>query len=75
MKRSEITRRQYSDNWQSEFDHQYACWASNHNGWRKMKKKNRKIFKKKFRQETKKEIENEINDESINGGTSCINKL
>ena len=60
MKRSEVKRRQFSDNGQSEFDHKYACLANNHNGWRKMKKKNRKMFKKKFRNETKNEIKNEI---------------
>lgn len=56
MKRSEIARRQYSDSKQSEFSHQCACWANNHNGWSKMKKKNRKLFKKKFREEIRKEI-------------------
>lgn len=55
--RSEITRRQYSDRRQSEFIHLYACWANNHNGWIKMKKKNRRLFKKKFRREIGKEIE------------------
>ncbi len=57
MKRSEIKRRQYSDRGQSEFSHRCACWANNHNGWAKMKKKNRRLFKKKFREETRKEIE------------------
>ena len=57
MKKSnEIARRQYSDNFQSEFSHRFACWANNHNGWSKMKKLNRKLFKKKFRRETEKEI-------------------
>ena len=56
MKKSEVSRRQYSDNGQSEFSHRYACWANNHNGWSKMKKKNRKLFKKKFRRETDEEI-------------------
>lgn len=37
--RSEIKRRQFSENHQSWFSHDYACWANNHNGWRKMKKK------------------------------------
>lgn len=55
-KPNEIARRQYSDNYQSEFSHRYACWANNHNGWSKMKKLNRKLFKKKFRRETEKEI-------------------
>ena len=33
---------------QSEFDHKYACWASNHNGWSKQKKLNRKIARKRY---------------------------
>lgn len=37
--RSEIKRRQFSENHQSWFSHDYACWANNHNGWRKMKKR------------------------------------
>lgn len=61
MKKSEITRRQFSDRCQSWFSKKYACWAKNHNGWSKMKKKNRKLFKKKFRRETKKEIEEILN--------------
>lgn len=68
MKKSEITRRQYSNNYQSWFSKMYACWANNHNGWSKMKKQNRKLFKKKFRRETKKEIEQtleEINYECV----------
>ena len=60
MQRSEIKRRQFSDNYQSWFSKEFACWANNHNGWSKMKKKNRRLFKKKFREETKKEIEEEL---------------
>lgn len=60
MKRSEITRRQYSNRYQSEFSHKYACWSNNHNGWAKMKKKNRRLFKKKFRREVNNEISQEI---------------
>lgn len=63
MRKSEITRRQFSDRCQSWFSKKYACWANNHNGWSKMKKKNRKLFKKKFRRETKKEIEDMLNGE------------
>ena len=43
--------------YQSEFSHQLACWANNHNGWSKMKKLNRKISKAKMKQEIRKEIE------------------
>ena len=62
MKRSEITRRQFSDRGQSWFSKRYACWANNHNGWSKMKKRNRRLFKKKFRREIAKFIENQLND-------------
>ena len=58
--RSEINRRQFSHKGQSLFSKQYACWASNHRGWQKMKKKNKRTFKKKFRRETGKEIEREL---------------
>lgn len=62
MKRSEIKRKQFSDNGQSWFEKMYACWANNHNGWSKMKKKNRRRYKKKFREETKKEIREVMED-------------
>ena len=32
--------------WQSEFDHHFACWASNHRGWAKMKKSNKRLAKR-----------------------------
>ena len=60
--RSEIKRRQFSENHQSWFSHDYACWANNHNGWSKMKKKNRRLFKKKYRREVEKDINKELND-------------
>lgn len=66
MKRSEITRRQYSDRYQSWFSKNYACWANNHRGWSKMKKQNRKLFKKKYRREIYKEIANETKGDDIN---------
>lgn len=62
MQRSEINRRQFSENYQSWFAKRWACWANNHNGWRKMKKKNRRSFKKKIRRETKKEIEQQLSE-------------
>lgn len=40
---------------QSEFDHKYACWANNHNGWAKMKKANKRLAKRRLRREWKKE--------------------
>lgn len=63
--RSEIKRRQFSENKQSWFSHDCACWANNHNGWRKMKRKNRSLFKKKYRKETEKEIQDILNNADI----------
>ncbi len=40
----------------TNFDKEYACWANNHNGWRKTKKKWRKIGKKRIKERIKKEI-------------------
>lgn len=57
MKKSnKLSRRQFSEHRQSWFSKRYACWANNHNGWSKMKKKNRRMFKSKLRQEQNKEI-------------------
>jgi hypothetical protein len=56
MMRSEINRRQFSENKQSLFSYRYSAWANNHNGWSKMKKKNRRRFKKKFKDENRKMI-------------------
>ena len=42
--------------WQSEFDHHWACWANNHMGWAKMKKANKKIAKKRLRRKIQKQI-------------------
>ena len=39
--------------YQSEFDHRWACWANNHRGWAKMKKYNKKLAKKRLRRATK----------------------
>lgn len=50
-----------SKQYQSEFSHKYACWANNHNGWSKQKKKNRRIAKAKLKEELKKELINENN--------------
>ncbi len=61
-KSNELSRRQFSEYGQSWFSKQCACWANNHNGWSKMKKKNRRRLKSKLKQEQKKEIR-EILDE------------
>lgn len=52
----------YPNDEYTNFDRKYACWANNHNGWRKAKKKWRKIGKKRLREETKKIIKNELNN-------------
>lgn len=57
MIRSEINRRQFSENKQSWFSYRYSTWANNHSGWSKMKKKNRRRFKKKFKDEDRKMID------------------
>jgi len=62
MRKSEITRRQFSENKQSWFSKRWVCWANNHNGWSKMKKKNRRLFKKKYRREINKEAEKELQE-------------
>ena len=41
--------------WQSEFDHHYACWANNHQGWAKMKKGNKRLAKRREERNWKKE--------------------
>lgn len=46
----------YSNDGYTKFDKEYACWANNHNGWRKAKKKWRKIGKKRMREQTRREI-------------------
>ncbi len=43
---------------QSEFDHRYACWASNHRGWAKMKKYNKRLAKKRENRNWRKETVN-----------------
>lgn len=43
----------YNGRW---FDKDYACWANNHNGWRKAKKKWRRIGKKRMRDQTRREV-------------------
>lgn len=40
---------------QSEFDHRYACWTYNHRGWAKMKKSNKKLAKKREKRGWQKE--------------------
>lgn len=42
------TYKRYNRTWQlDEFEHRFACWANNHNGWAKAKKFYKKIAKKR----------------------------
>lgn len=43
--------------YQCEFDHRYACWASNHRGWAKMKQFNKRVAKRREKLALKKEVE------------------
>ena len=43
----------YPNDGYTKFDKEYSCWANNHNGWRKAKKKWRKIGKKRVRDQTR----------------------
>ena len=40
----------------SEFDHRYACWASNHGSWSRAKRRNKKIAKKRAKRKLQQEI-------------------
>ena len=41
--------KKYINKAQSEFSHHYACWANNHIGWAKCKKKNKRLAKRKLK--------------------------
>ena len=45
---------------ESEFSHRWACWASNHMGWSKMKKSNKRVAKKRERRVLNRRITEEI---------------
>lgn len=59
MSKQNNTYKGYLDG-QSEFDHKFACWANNHNGWAKMKKSNKRKAKRKIRNELKQKIKEDI---------------
>jgi len=62
MKRKNIYKG-FSDWWPDEFSHSFACWAQNHRGWAKSKKRRNKLAKKRERDNFKKQIQDEINEE------------
>lgn len=49
--------------WPDEFSHKFACWAQNHRGWAKAKKKNKQLAKTRERRQINKEINEEIENE------------
>ena len=46
-----LSYKKYIQKEQSEFSHRWACWANNHMGWAKMKKKNRRLAKRRMRRD------------------------
>lgn len=50
-----------------EFDRQLACWSYNHNGWRKAKKKWRRIGKKRIKRQIRKMVEGELLEREVEG--------
>jgi hypothetical protein len=46
--------------YQSEGSHYWATWASNHMGWAKMKKLNKKVAKRREKRELDKQIRGEL---------------
>lgn len=55
----------YPNDRYTKFEKEYACWANNHNGWRKAKKKWRRIGKKRIRREVQNEVK-EYESEEMN---------
>lgn len=56
MSKKSMPYRQYLA-YQSEFSRRFACWATNHRGWAKMKRTNKRRAKRRERQEMRKEVE------------------
>lgn len=44
--------------YQSEYSHKYCSWASNHNGWARMKKRHRRLAKRRLQRLHKQEVNN-----------------
>lgn len=66
MKKKDIYRGNYDMYNDDEFDHKYACWASNHNGWAKMKRANKRLAKHREKQKFEKDYrDNEIDYEEL----------
>ena len=57
---SRVKYKRYLTQDQSEFDHRWACWANNHNGWAKAKRLNKRLAKRKLNRILDKEQEHGI---------------
>lgn len=42
--------------YEDKFDRRFACWAANHNGWRKYKTANRRTLRRKLKLAAKGEV-------------------
>ena len=51
----------HSNDGYTKFDKEYACWANNHNGWRKAKKKSRRIVRGLFKSNSGLLINSDVN--------------
>jgi len=60
MKRSNFKHIGEKYKYYTEFDHIYACWLNNHNGWSKMKIKKRKYIKRILKRKLREDINNGI---------------
>ena len=53
----------YNNDYYTEWDHRCACWANNHRGWCKAKKKWRKIEKRRMKRDVNCLIDKYLNEE------------
>lgn len=53
----------YNNDYYTEWDHRCACWANNHRGWCKAKKKWRKIGKRRMKRDVNCLIDKYLNEE------------
>ena len=57
-------KKAFNNDGYNKFDKEYACWANNHNGWRKAKKVWRRQAKAIIKRNLRKEIEETINEDN-----------
>ena len=54
----------YNNDYYTEWDHRCACWANNHRGWCKAKKKWRKIGKRRMKRNINCLVNRYLNEET-----------